>query len=142
MKNLKSKTSKLLFPLCLVFLVFTLQSSSCSHDDVATTATVTSTPVDGTWRVSYFFDSGDETSNFTSYTFAFNSGGQLIATKGTETITGSWSQSSTKLIISFGSHAILGDFNDDWLIVEKNATSIKLKDDNPARNEQLQFVKL
>ena len=37
-------------------------------------------------------------------------------------------------IISFGTTPVFEDLNDDWLIVEKNSTSIKLKDDNPDRN--------
>ena len=36
-------------------------------------------------------------------------------------------------IISFGTTPVFDDLNDDWLIVEKTNTSIKLKEDNPAQ---------
>ena len=36
-------------------------------------------------------------------------------------------------IISFGTTPVFDDLNDDWLIVEKPNTSIKLKEDNPAQ---------
>ena len=45
-------------------------------------------------------------------------------------------------IISFGTTPVFEDLNDDWLIVEKNSTSIKLKDDNPAQDDKLEFTKL
>jgi len=113
--------------------------SSCSNDDNPLNNT---TNPDGNWKISLFFDSGDETSNFSGYTFQFNSGGQLVATNGTNTVTGTWSQSSNKMIISFGTTPVFDDLNDDWLIEEKTNTSIKLKEDNPAQDDKLQFIRL
>lgn len=134
------KTAKLLYALALVVAFCTLQSSSCSkNDDIIA---VPQTPVDGNWRINLYFDNSDETHKFAGYSFIFNSTGQLTATNGSNTVTGTWSQGSNKLNISFGTTPVFSDLNDDWLIEEKTTTSIKLKDDNPARLEKLQFIKL
>jgi hypothetical protein len=45
-------------------------------------------------------------------------------------------------IIDFGADPILSELNDDWLKIEKSATFIKLKDDNPAQDDELHFTKL
>jgi hypothetical protein len=118
-------------------LVLTL--SACSNDD--NPIANTSTP-DGNWRISLYFDSGDETSNFSGYTFQFNNGGQLTATNGSNTVTGTWTLTSTKMVINFGTTPLFDDLNDDWLIEEKTASSIKLKEDNPAQDDKLQFTRL
>jgi heat shock protein HslJ len=134
------KNIKLFYILALVIAFCTLQSSSCSkHDSLPTT---TQTNTEGNWRLSLYFDNSDETYKFSGYTFSFNSNGQVAATNGTNTVTGTWSQTSNKFNIDFGSAAVFNDLNDDWLIETKTSTSIQLKDDNPARNEKLQFVKL
>ena len=113
---------------------------SCSKDDATPSQTTTST--DGNWRASLYFDNSDETYKFTSYTFIFNSNGTVAATNGSINANGTWSQVSSKFNIDFGVTPVFSDLNDDWLINEKTSTSIKLKDDNPARNEKLEFVKL
>ncbi len=136
----KTKSINLLAALALVTMCTTLQSSSCSKsDDVA--AINNTTPITGTWRVSFYWDKKDETSNLSSYSFAFNSGGQVIATKAGSTVTGTWSESSSKFNINFGTDPLLSDINDDWQIVQKTATTIKLKDDNPLQDDQLTFTK-
>jgi hypothetical protein len=131
--------SRLLKILLLVIGFNTLISSSCSKDD---DVIAPSTPVSGSWKVSYYFDSGDETANFSSFTFTFNAGGQLVAANSLRSYTGTWSQTSTKLIIDFGADPLLSDLSNDWLIDSQSSSIIKLKDDNPARPEQLQFTKL
>ncbi len=66
----------------------------------------------------------------------------VTASNGTNNVTGTWSLVSSKLILNFGTITDFEDLNDDWLIVEKTGTAIKVKDDNPARNEKLEFIKL
>lgn len=47
---------------------------------------------DGTWRITNFVDSGqNETTDFAGYEFSFNANGTLVATNGTETVSGTWS---------------------------------------------------
>lgn len=94
----------------------------------------------GTWRISYYWDQKDETNNFTTYSLMFTDGGVLMAHKGAILYTGTWSETSTKLIINF-TDPTLSELNDDWLVTEKTNTSIKLKDDNPAQDDQLHLTK-
>ena len=139
MKNIQLKFPTFFYLLALVFAMQVLQSSSCSKND---DLTVISGDYTGTWKVSYYFENTDETSNFSGYSFTFNAGGALTATNGSNTVTGTWSTSSSKLIINFGTTNVFSDLNDDWLIEEKTASSIKLKDDNTAQLDKLQFTKL
>ena len=134
------KTSKPLYSLVAIIALCSLILVSCSKKDDL--SSITQGPVDGNWRVSLYFDNSDETNKFSGYNFTFNSSGQLTATNGSNTVTGTWTQGSSKFNISFGTTPVFEDLNDDWLTVEKTSTSIKLKDDNPARNEQLQFIRL
>ena len=137
--SLKTKAFNLFSALLLVTLFTTLQSSSCSkNDDVAAIGPA----VAGNWTVSLYWDKKDETSKFSGYSFAFNSGGQVIATKGSSTVNGTWGESSTKLSINFGTDPVLSTLNKDWLKEEKTATTIKLKDDNLTKDERVQFIKL
>ena len=133
MKQLLKKTGLLLLIITSTLLI------SCSKDD---DNNPTNTPPAGNWAISMYFDTGDETSNFTGYTFSFAANGVVTATNGTNTVTGTWSQTGTKFIVSFGATPVFDDLNDDWLIVEKTSTSIKLKEDNPAQDDRLEFTRL
>jgi hypothetical protein len=136
--SIKSKAFNLFTALVLVSLFTTLQSSSCSkNDDVPAIGPA----ISGAWTVSVYWDKKDETSKFSGYSFVFNSGGQLVASKGAVNVNGTWSESSTKLSIDFGSDPVLSNINKNWLKVEKTATTIKLKDDNPASDERVEFIK-
>jgi hypothetical protein len=95
---------------------------------------------DGTWRVSFYWDEKDETADFTGYALMFADGGVLMAHKGSSMFTGTWSKTDTKLILNF-SDPVLSELNDDWLITEQSAALIKLKDDNPAQDDQLNLSK-
>lgn len=99
----------------------------------------------GTWKVSLFKDSGnDETTDFSGYTFTFNSDGSLAAAKGSSTTNGSWSKTS-KFNIDLGpktdANKPLGELTDDWQIISIDSTLIKLGDDNSASGESLTFIK-
>jgi hypothetical protein len=132
---------KLLKALVIIFAAHTLLSSTCSKDDDVI-APGSGGNITGNWKVTLYWDnSKDETYKFNGYTFIFNSSGVLSALYGGTTVNGTWTETGSKLIIDFGTHPVLSDLNDDWLKDEKTASSIKLKDDNPARDEKLQFVK-
>ena len=124
--------------LCLALLYTTTFLSSCSKDD---DVAAIGPAISGAWKVSIYWDKKDETSKFTGYSFVFNSGGQVVASKGAVNVNGTWSESSTKLNINFGADPVLSNINKDWLKVEKTATSIKLKDDNSASDERVEFIK-
>ncbi|MEJ8842277.1 hypothetical protein WG954_07770 [Lacibacter sp. H375] len=95
---------------------------------------------DGTWRISYFWDQQDKTSNYTNYYFMFLDGGTLMAHGSSTTITGTWSQTGTRININFSNPA-MSDLNGDWLKTEFTNSGIKLKDDSPSQDDQLYFVK-
>lgn len=130
---------KKIMPLITALLIWSL-ISSCSKD--STSDPNNTTPPAGQWRIHYYWDEKDETSDFAGYTFEFQTGGLLKATKGATVVNGTWSETSTKLIIDFGADPVLSEINDDWQKTEKTDTFIKLKDDNPAQDDQLHFIKL
>ena len=121
--------------------------ASCKKEDKSKVSPVGGTAIGGDWRVSYFYDNDkDETSDYNGYVFRFNSNGSMTATRSGQTTNGSWNETSDdgfkKFIISLNtSDDKLTELNDDWVLESKTSTEIKLKDDNPARNEQLHFVK-
>lgn len=115
--------------------------TSCKKEDNPksdTVAGVTSLATDGTWKITYFFDESDETTNFTGYNFTFGSDNVLTATNGTNTYTGTWSVSDSNsdddimdelhFNVAFSSPANFEDLTDDWNFVEKTETLMKLSD--------------
>ncbi len=84
----------------------------------------TITPSAGTWKVSYFFDKQDDTSNYSSYTFEFGANGSLSATNGSQTWTGTWAtgidDSKNKFLIDFVGTlpSSLSDLEEDWQIIK------------------------
>lgn len=130
--------------LAVMVIMTTACQSSNDNTDPSTTQVVTS----GTWRVTLFTDSGnDETADFNGYTFTFNSDGTISAVKNAVTQAGTWSanSSSNKLIIDLGpkvdTNKPLGELTDDWVIISKSTTEIRLTDDNVASNEFLTFTR-
>lgn len=136
----------------LVMLGFSLMSSMCSNDDdggnpsnnTQQIAQIESTAESGSWRITNFNDSGqNETSDFTGYAFTFNSDGSLIATNGSDSLTGTWSvtndsnssdDSSSDDDIDFNiffpvpESNNFEDLNDDWDITSVSSTKIELID--------------
>jgi len=86
----------------------------------------------GIWRVTYFFDQEDETSDFDGYTFTFNNDNVAIATKNSLSVPGSWdtensSHGETKLYLDFGTTSPLEELNEDWVVVEFSSVRITLE---------------
>tara|TARA_R110002051_G_scaffold183039_3_gene252548 strand:- start:719 stop:1144 length:426 start_codon:yes stop_codon:yes gene_type:complete len=124
----------------------------CSNDDddgspnnnSQQIAEIENTVESGTWRITNFNDSGqNETSDFNGYDFSFNSDGSLVATNGSNTMTGTWSvtddsnssdDSSSDDDIDFNiffpvpDSNDFEDLNDDWDIVTTTSTRIELID--------------
>lgn len=120
------------------------RSSSIDNSSISTNQVVTT----GNWRVTLFTDSGnDETSDFIGYNFVFNTDGTIVVTKNGVTKNGTWSvnESSNKLIIDLGpkdaTNKPLGELTDDWRIISKDNSEIKLTDDNPTSAELLTFTR-
>jgi len=124
----------------ITIIILAITIGSCTKDSVSTPNNTT--PPTGQWRVHYYWDKKDETSNFSGYTFDFLSGGVLKATKGATVVNGTWSETSTRFNIDFATDPVLSDINGNWLKTEKSDTFIKLKDDNPAQDDELHFIKI
>lgn len=121
----------------LLFILLTITLiTSCKKEDNSssiTTSNVSSTATTGTWRVTYYWDTNkDETTNFSGYNFTFGSGNVLTANKSTTSIVGSWTtgtdDSKVKLILNFSSPADFLEISDDWHVIERTDTKIKLQD--------------
>lgn len=123
--------------LFVCLLVLTILSS-CKKDDNSTSQTITptnvnSTIVTGNWRVTYYYDNNqDETNKFSGYAFNFAANAVVTATNSNSTVTGNWTSgnddSQVKLILSFSSPANFAEISDDWHVIERTDTRIKLED--------------
>lgn len=88
--------------------------------------------INGTWRVTYYFSSKDETSDFNGYEFTFNVNGLAIATKNSSPVFGSWStekssDGTVELILDLGSTSPLDELLEDWKILESSDVRIKME---------------
>ena len=131
-----------IFIACVLALAFV---SCMKHDsfvsNTGTTATNTPGVAAGQFRITlYFDDNRDKTSNFSAYSFEFQTGGVLKATNGTTVTSGTWSENNNRFQISF-SQSPLDKLSHNWVIEEKNSTVIKLRDDNTSENEKVYFTK-
>ena len=136
---------KIFFSALIVSMIIFI--TACDHG-ANTTTTTSQVVASGSWKISLFTDSGnDETADFNGYNFVFNIDGTLSAIKNGITQAGSWivNESSKKFNINLGpkdnSNQPLGELTDDWLILSRTNTEIRLTDNNPSRNEFLTFVK-
>ena len=117
--------------LSLVVLAFI----SCTKDNGSsiTPANLNSTVSSGTWKVTYYWDNDhEETTNFTGYSFTFGGSNVLTAVKSSTTVTGTWvtgtDDSKVKLTLAFVSPVDFIEISDDWEVIEKTTTKIRLQD--------------
>jgi hypothetical protein len=87
----------------------------------------------GEWKVAFFEEKGNnETHHFTDYVFDFTRDGEVTATKGNVTATGSWTigldDGVNKLYLDFGPPSPLNELNDDWIIKKESNTKVELED--------------
>ncbi len=117
---------------------------SCTNDTVNPNTQNLNLPDDAGWRVVWYWDKDkDETSDFAQYTFYFKSNAVFEAVSNSNTVTGTWRETSDdgsqRLVLSISTVKPLSDLNDDWIIVTSSDQSIKLKDDNTTHLEELHF---
>jgi len=147
MKNL-IKNSMIALIVSIGLMACSKDDNNAQNNDNGTSADrVITTAQSGSWRITYFFDTDEEeTSNFAGYVFNFNTDGTLVATKGTTTVSGTWSvmddssNSSSDddgnstddddFIIFFNvpQSSDFEDLNDDWDIISVTANKIELID--------------
>jgi hypothetical protein len=145
MKKMKNRK---IVNLAIVFLL-TVTTIACSNDDSDNNndSNNTNTEIQQTsnlmtssdWVITNFVDSGeDETNNFNGYSFSFNSDGTLVASNGSNMVSGTWSitddgssddsNDDIDFNIFFAAPDEFNDLSDDWDIVSKNDTTIVLID--------------
>ncbi len=141
------KKIKGILAICMLFILTT--ATTCSNDDNSSlednssdknVSEIKNIISEGSWKINYYYDTDkDETNNFTGYNFTFNQNNVLTATNGTNTITGTWSitgssdddNSSSNDVdfnIFFSAPENFEDLSDDWDVIEKSSTVIKLID--------------
>jgi hypothetical protein len=108
---------------------------SCKEEDNerSTQAKLGSALESNTWKVTYFFDTEDESHHFTDYVFTFNDDQTVAAARGTDAVNGTWSVSTSsngtlKLILDFGVTEPFEDLNDDWDVVLFSNELVQLQD--------------
>lgn len=126
------KTTILIFAIISIF-AFTSCEDDSNNTNVGTPTDVNNTVQTGEWVITYFYDTdSEETSNYSGYAFTFNEDGTLTAIKSSTTVTGTWStgtdDSTTKMIISFASPDMFEELSDDWHVIERTSTKIRLED--------------
>ena len=111
--------------------------SSCSKDSTTTPGTTTATStilLQGTWKITYFNDSGtDGTANYNGYIITFVSGGSVSVINGSIVYNGSWSthndDSQNKLYMNFGTTTSpMVELQKDWHLIEKTNVKIRMED--------------
>ncbi len=124
-----------------------IESNINACDEAASQNTLSEVIAQGTWKVYSFMDEGhDETYEFNGYTFVFNSNGTTIATKNSINTNGTWStfphDGITKLEIDFpgGGNGALHYLDEDWIVLEFNASSIKLSHQSGGGGENHQIT--
>lgn len=119
----------------LLMLAVFLPACDNSDDPVSNISPtdVSNTLGAGTWRITYYWDTDhEETANFSGYNFTFGTGNVVTATKTGSTVTGTWTtgmdDSKVKLFLVFATPASFAEISDDWHVIERTATRIKLQD--------------
>ena len=130
---------KILILIAVLTPLFFFTSCSRSSSDTNTLDQVATT---GQWKVAYYFDEKDETANFAGWVFTFNSNGTASATNGTATVNGTWLVKEGEFRIDLGAASPLDSITKHWQIIEKSNTTIKLKDDNTLKTEEVHLVKI
>ena len=101
----------------------------------------------GDWKVIYFFDEQDETSEFTNFVFTFYADGTALATDGVKNIGGTWltygDDGKLELLLNFGQDAPFDEIDEDWTVLEFSSNTILLEDEKENEpSKKLTFEKL
>ncbi|MCF6307741.1 MAG: hypothetical protein L3J09_07280 [Flavobacteriaceae bacterium] len=95
------------------------------------------------WYVAYFFDEGDDTSDYCEYEFTFNTNGTVIANNGTNTVNGNWAvqedDDHLEVDIDFGTNIPFDELNEDWDLLNATMNLIELFDESD-NNEPTDYL--
>ncbi|MDH4057745.1 MAG: hypothetical protein OEU76_03225 [Cyclobacteriaceae bacterium] len=103
--------------------------------------------LNGSWKVIYFFDDKDETSEFANYVFTFYADGTAIATNGIINQGGTWvtygDDGELELLLNFGPDDPFDEIDEDWTVLEFTMSTIRLEDEKENEpSKKLTFEKL
>lgn len=115
-------------------------STPATNSNSAAIAEIVNIARTGSWVVSSYIDSGnDETNHFTGYTFTFGLTGSVTATGNGNTYNGTWSvtddgsddddnsSGDIDFNIAFSSPADFAELTEDWDIIERSNSVIRLR---------------
>lgn len=103
---------------------------------------------EGTWKITLFSEDGEDyTVGYEGDTFTFNANGTVDVTHASTSFSGTWATSKdddhTELVLTFTNPAELQELSDDWDLIEKTDTSIKLHDESSdGSHDYLTFEKI
>jgi hypothetical protein len=127
---------RFLHPVIIVLAAILSTASMCEDEDNRNddqdNKSIETSLGHGSWKVGYFFDTADETSDFDGYSFLFNDDNVVIATKNGLSVQGSWdtensSDGDTKLYLDFPTNGPLEELNEDWIVTESSSVRISLE---------------
>lgn len=104
--------------------------------------------IDGNWFVALYLDDGedDETSNYSSFSFDFQSNGVVVATNDLISLSGSWfingDDNNLKFILNFFDVYPLDELDEDWRVLEFQNNQLTLSEDDDDDADRLVFEKL
>ena len=131
--------NKILIPLIICCVAFVqCKSDDDTHNDPSQADAVSDLAKEGTWNVSYYFDTDqDETSAFAGFSFNFQDGGVVAASNDLLSVTGTWSVSeSSDGTIDFtmnfppDSTGSFSELSDDWDVVSSTSSQLELSDES------------
>jgi len=142
--------AKFAFSVLSILTLAAFTSCSSSDDNSSNGGNNNVTPNPGQWKVTYFYDKKDETSNYSAYTFEFGSGGSLTATNGSQSWSGTWQtgidDSADKFLIDFNGTlpSALTEMEEDWRIItiEDNFMHFEHTSGGNGDTDVLKFTKI
>ncbi len=138
----------------IYFLMFTLiamQLIACKKETASPSSLpVTASAIAGNFTVGSFISTGDQTTAFDGYTFSFKENGTIIATKGSDTFSGTWrldDGNNREIKISFSNSPLnqlngswhIEDLTDDHLYLAGDGEQEDNHDDHSDSNSYLEF---
>jgi hypothetical protein len=125
----------------LLYAVLVILFTACTRNSDSLVTPNNAVSATGQWKVLFYWDKKDETSNFAGWAISFQPDGKLTATKGGTVVNGTWAQTSSKFSLSFGTDPVLINLAGNWQIISITDSLIKLEDDNPSQDDELHLGK-
>jgi major membrane immunogen (membrane-anchored lipoprotein) len=138
---MKNKLILILGMLLYMVLITACSSDDTMNNDASEIQAIKKTVQDGTWVITYFFDSDhEETNHFNGFSFTFGEDGTLTASNGIDTHLGDWSvkssnssddsndESDVDFNVFFSAPSDFEELSDDWDILTLTLSKIELID--------------